>query len=464
MASKSVSRSVIWQLLGKFLLQGIFFITTPIFTRILTPEDYGYTALYASWLSIMGLIVGLQVSGSIANARIKYGEEKLNSYLSSIMTISLISFAILLIIISLFNKFISNLMGMSWYMVLLVTVQGFFSFVINFEITRLDQLKMPEKSTIFSLCQTILVIILSLIFVLFTNNNKAEAKIFGQALPIIVIGIVLLFFIYYRGKRIWDSEYNKFCLALTLPLIVHGIGHLIFSQSDRIMLQKIQGKEVLGVYSVVLSLCNVLTIIYGALNTAWLPFYYDYKKQDNKEEICIHTKRYVKFFTLLSLGFLLLSTDVYKIMAPMEYYSGMKIVPIFVLSKFFAFIYLFPVNFEFYYQKTKLIPIATFSAAIINIIINWVLIPNYGIIGAAMGTLCAHILLYLFHEIMARKIGKENYEYRKNSVFFIMTFVLTIFCIIFYFYQNIPIYIRWGCAIVIGIYMIFDFIKFKSVF
>ena len=97
MASKSISKSVIWQLAGKFALQGIAFITTPIFTRLLSTEDYGYAALYTSWLSVITLITGLCVYGSIANARIKYGEEKLDGYLSSIMTISLLSFSSIII-------------------------------------------------------------------------------------------------------------------------------------------------------------------------------------------------------------------------------------------------------------------------------------------------------------------------------------------------------------------------------
>ena len=393
MASKSISKSVIWQLGGKFALEGIFFFTTPIFTRILTPADYGYTALYASWLSILGLIEGLQVQGSIGNARIKYGEYDLNKYLSSIMTISLISFVVMFIIGIILEKPLSSMMGLTQNMVILVIVQSFFKFVTNFEITRLDQLRKVEKSTILSLSQTVITIILSLFFVLNTKDNKAEAKIYGQALPVLAFGIVIIALIYLRGKKIWDSSYNKFCLGLTLPLIIHGIGHLIFSQSDRIMLQKMKGDDVLGVYSVAFSLCSVLTIIYGALNTAWIPFYYDLKKQDNKEQILSHSKRYIKFYTIISLGFVLLAYDVYKIMAPEEYSDGMKIIPFFVLANFFSFLYLFPVNFEFFNRKTKIIPIATFSAAVLNIFINWALIPPLGITGAAIGTLLAHILL-----------------------------------------------------------------------
>lgn len=83
---------------GKFALQGVYFITTPIFTRILIPSEYGYISLYNSWLSIFSLIIGLQTYGSIGNARIKFGEENINRYTSSIMSISVLSFVIILTI------------------------------------------------------------------------------------------------------------------------------------------------------------------------------------------------------------------------------------------------------------------------------------------------------------------------------------------------------------------------------
>lgn len=464
MSSKSISKSVIWQLGGKFALQGIAFFTTPIFTRLLSPADYGYTALYTSWLSILGLVIGLCVNGSIGNARITYGEDNLSKYVSSIMTISVFSFVAMLLISVFVNKPLSYVMGISPSLVVLVVVQSFFSFVINCEITRLDQLKKVEKSTLLSVSQSIVIIALSLIFVLIKEDNKAEAKIYGQAIPTFLFGTVLLVLIYIRGKTFWNSEYNKFCLAFTLPLIVHSAGHLIFSQSDRIMLQKIQGEALLGVYSVPFSLCGILTIIYGALNTAWVPFYYDLKRQEKIKEILSHSSRYIKFYTLISVAFIMLSFDVFKFMAPPDYYSGMKIIPLFVLSNFFGFLYLFPVNFEFYKRKTTLIPIATITAALINIGINWLLIPNYGILGAAIGTLIAHILLYLFHEIMARKIGSSEYEYRKSSMFLAPIFVMLVVCALMFFFYNIPFFFRWIVASSLGIWILIDFIKNRSVF
>ncbi|MDR2096188.1 MAG: oligosaccharide flippase family protein, partial [Treponema sp.] len=83
---KSISRVLIWQTAGRFILQGISFFTAPVFTRLLTPSDYGQVAVYGAWVSLCGLLVGLQTYGSIANAKITYGDDKIDAYLSSIMT------------------------------------------------------------------------------------------------------------------------------------------------------------------------------------------------------------------------------------------------------------------------------------------------------------------------------------------------------------------------------------------
>lgn len=461
MSSKSVSKSVIWQLGGKFALQGIAFFTTPIFTRLLTPADYGYTALYLSWLSIFGIIIGLGVDGSIGNARIKYGEDKLPGYLSSIMSISLLSFIMVLALLSVFNKWLVPFLGMKKEIVYLLIFHSFFQFVINFEIGKLDALKKVEKSAIISLSVSIIVILLSLFLVTIVKENRAIAKIFGQAIPIITFGLLLLFLTYVKGKTLWNKEYNSFCILLVFPLLFHSLGHLIFSQSDKIMIQKMQDDSSLGVYSIVVSLCSVLSIIYGALNTAWVPFYYDYKKEKKYADIKVHTIRYIKFFTLITCGFILLSYDVYKLMAPEEYWGGMKLLPLLVLSSYFSFLYLFPVNHEFYNAKTKLIPIATFFVSCINILINWLLIPIYGMIGATIATLISHILLFILHEFFARFIV-HDYEIEWHFYIPGVFFLLIVIILSYFFMQNV--YLRWFFAGFIGLFIVKDLVKQKSIF
>lgn len=461
MASTSISKSVFWQLCGKIALEGIAFFTTPIFTRLLSPSDYGFVSLYISWLSIFCLLIGLSVNGSIGNARIKYSGKILPGYLSSILSISVISFVVIIIILIFFGEAFESIIKIKKSFLILLCIHSFSFFVLNFEITRLDQLKKVEKSTILSLSYSIISIVSSVLFVLFFEKNRASAKIYGQAIPTIVYGFVILICIYVRGKKIWDNEYTKYCLALTLPLIFHKVGHLIFSQSDRIMLQRIIGDDILGIYSVSFSLCSVLTMIYGSLNAAWSPFYFDYKKHSANKDILNHSKRYLKFFTLITVGFILLVYDVYKIMAPPAYYEGMHIIPLFVISNYFSFLYLFPVNFEFFNARTKLIPIATFISALLNIIINILLIPSFGLIGAAIGTMSSHIVLFIIHEIVARYIIK-SFEYPWH-IYIPGVLAVVFVCLSMEFLKELPI-LRWILFLVDAIYLLLDILKNKSVF
>lgn len=463
MASKSISKSVIWQLAGKFALQGIAFFTTPIFTRLLSKADYGYTTLYMSWASILGLILGLQTSGSFQNALLKFNKDEQEKYYSSIMSISLISFVLCLICAVLFNDFLAKLLEIRNDLVILVVCQSFASYVITFHVDKFNSLKQVEKSTLISIVQSISCIALSLLFVLYAKDNKAIAKIYGNAIPLLIMGIVIFIIIYKNGKCFWNWSYNKFCLKLTLPLILHGIGHMVFTQSDRIMLQRMMGEDILAIYSVTASLCSVLSIICMALNSAWVPFYYDMKKENKETEIVKHTKRYLLFFTIISSGFILLSYDVFKIMAPETYNDGLKIIPLFVASHFFNFLYLFPVNYEFYHEKTKIIPIGTLCAALLNIVINYLLIPKWGLLGAAIGTFSAHVLLFLFHQFISSFILSYKFEYKNFFIYIPYILVIISSCVLLYIF-DVNFIVRWICALILGIYLLRNIIKNRSFF
>ena len=461
MAKKTISKSVLWQLFGKIAFQGIHFFTTPIFTRLLTQADYGYVTLYTSWLSIFTLVEGLSVASSSGVARIKYGEDKLSGFLSSIMSISVISFSVVLAVMLIFGNFFANLLGFSRLILTVLVIHSFFSFVISFEIGRLDVLKEAKKSALLALAQSIITVGLSLCFVFLLKDNKAEGRIYGQAISSIGIGLILFVLIYVRGKSFWNPEYNKFCVKLALPLIFHELGHIIFAQSDKIMLERICDTETVGIYGVTVTLCTVLGVIFGALNTAWVPFYYDFKKAGDTQNILHHSKRYIKFFTLTSVGFILLSFDVFKLIAPEEYYPGMNIIPLFVLSNYFSYLYLFPVNHEFFKEKTKLIPVITFFVALLNIAINYFLIPVLGMFGAALATLIAHILLFVFHEVTARFIVKD-FEYPWH-IYIPGIVVITVMIIAGYFLKDL-FYIRWVITAFVAAYMLRDIIKNKSIF
>lgn len=460
MEKANITKNAIWQLIGKFLLQGFSLFITPIITRLLTPADYGYVAVYLSWHSILSLLIGLQTFGSIANARLKYDSIEINKYLSSIYSVSLISFLVFLFIAFFFNKHISNFVGLRGDIVILLVIFSFSSYTVSFAVFKLDQFKDARKSMLLSSISSLAGLLLSLIFILIFKE-KNIAKIYGESIPNILIALVLMIFIYKHGRIFVKKEYIVYCFSLTLPLLFHGLGGVIFSQFDRIMLQKMVGVEELGIYTVTYSLCNILNIIYGALNVTWVPFYYDYKKQNDSENILKKSFNYLNLVTIVVLGFLCLSPEVFKILAPKSYWFGIKVIPLLTLSFFFNFLYLFPVNFEFYNEKVKLIPIATIIAAIVNIIFNFILIPVYGIVGAVLGTLISNVFNFIFHYFVAKKIMK-GFEY-PNMFFIQNTLIIIASCVVFYLLLELYI-IRWLIAVIFGIYQLLCFKRNKAIF
>jgi O-antigen/teichoic acid export membrane protein len=458
---KSITHVILWQTAGKFILERIGFITVPIFTRLLTPSDYGQIAIYTTWVSLCSLIVGLQTYGSIANAKIKYTDDTIDAYLSSIITISLISFIVLLIISIVANRFFAKILGLRSDLVVLLVIQSFTSFCINFLIRKFLQYKQVERSTLLSLIVSISSTILAIIWVLLASENKYIAKIYANAIPTIIIGSGIVCYVYFKGRKIFEREYWKYCLSLTLPLILHGAAGVVLSQSDRVMLQKMIGESSVGIYSFAYTVALVISVIWSVFNTTWIPFYYEYKKNDQKDLIILRAKNYMLIFSGITMGFMLLAPEVYKILSPEEYWMGIPLIPLIAMAYYFNFLYSFPANFEFYHEKTRLISIGTICAALINIVCNLILIPVYAGIGAAIATLISHIFLFVFHEIIARFIIK-GYEYRFRMY---LTGLVPVSVVAGAFYLTLELwYFRWLGAVILGIYILRRVIKNKAIF
>jgi O-antigen/teichoic acid export membrane protein len=161
------------------------------------------------------------------------------------------------------------------------------------------------------------------------------------------------------------------------------------------------------------------------------------------------------------MGFILISPEVYKIMAPKEYWQSIQLMPLIILACYLNFLYGFPANFEFFHEKTHLISIGTISAAVINIVLNIIFIPKYGGTGAAITTLISYVFLFVFHEIIARFVIK-NFEYQ-FKIYLIGLIPVSIVMILFYFFQS-NWFVRWGIGIVLGIYLLKRIIKYRAIF
>lgn len=460
---KSINKVLVWQIGTQFLLQGLSFFTVPIFTRLLTPADYGQMSTYNSWVSLLGLFVGLQTHGTIALAKIKFGDDEFYKYLSSIMTLSLLSFLFIFPFSFIFKNTLGILFGFPAFLIPVIVIHSFFSYCITFYSTVLVQLKKVEKNAILSLIRALSMLGLSFLFVLNMNKNRYLGRIFADVLVVFFLGLFLIILIYHKGKVFYSKKHWNFCLPLCIPLIFHGVGGVIFSQSDRVMLKAMVGESEAGIYSVVYTLALVINIIRDSCNSIWEPFYYEDRKKGNFDIIKIRSKNYLIFFTIITMGFILLSPEVFKLLAPESYWSGIKIIPLVAMAYYFNFMYKFPANYEFYHGKNGAVAMCSAVVAVINIVLNYFLIPKYNGSGAAIATLVSFILAFAIHDFNVRVILKAN-DYEYTYAFYLIGIIPIFMVSVLYYVLANYWYLRWCMGGGLAIYLLASIIKRKGIF
>lgn len=428
--SNSLIKNGAYYTLGTFILQGINFLTLPLYTRILTTRDFGITSLYTAWQSVVVIFLCLQTFSTIQNAKVTYEDEEYREYNSNIVVLSFISFFIFAVIIMGFSKQFSKLSGLSVNLIFLMLLHSFFTLGVTFKNTILRFDGKAEKQLFISMFYTIFNVGLSLFFITSVSGiEKATGKILGAVVPSIILGGYFYLEIILKTKPTFKKEHFIFCLTLGLPLILHNLSHIVLTSSDRMMIEKFIGLEETGIYGFTYTIGTILSTAAGAFGSAWVPWYFERLKREKYDEIKVYSKNYLDFFTLVTVGFIFISPEIVRFMGSTDYWIGKYFLPWIIFGCYFIFLYSFPVNYEFYVKKTNYIALGTSLSAVINLVLNYIFIPTYGSFGAALTTLASYFFLFVFHETIARK--KFGYKMFTVRQYFGRIFIVTVSCFVY---------------------------------
>ncbi|MDN5341367.1 MAG: hypothetical protein PWP28_242 [Oceanotoga sp.] len=429
-----------WYTITNFFTKGIAFLTLPIFTRLLNTEDYGIVSLFTSWVGIFSVIISLDLMGSVGRGKTEF-KEKYDEYASSILFLSLIIFSIFLSLSFIFSDYLSKLIGLEKTLFYLMIFGSYFTFVLNFTLSKFRFEYKYKTTSIITILKALIAVGISIYLIIYVfDQNKYYGRIIGQMSPLFIVGIIFLFYILIKGKKLIDFKYWKFALSLSIPLIPHNISHIINSQFDRIVIDRYVGSAETGIYSFAYNLSMIVTVLLASTNTAWVPWFYE--KMEKLDYVNIKNKGKM-FRDIFTIGFgllLLLSPEIVKIMADESYWEGLIILPIVFLGIYFQFLYTFEVNVEFFLKKTSLISFGTMLSAGINVGLNFWLVPRFGYIAAAYTTLISYMFLFIFHYIFTTRVIKTKVFGLKFHLFAIISsFSITIFFIVFQEYLSIRI-------------------------
>ena len=458
---KKQNKIVFLNLLSTILIQGINFLSSPIFSRLLGTNNYGVLTVYNTWVSIFSAVLTLQAASTLGIARSSFSEEEQSGYQSSVIFLASIVYLVfsiaILLVVGLFVK------SINFQLLCLALAQGLSVYIITTVNSKFSFEFKAERNFILALTSSVLNMGLSLYLVtVFPSSTNYMGKILGQVIGDTLIAILLYFYVMHEGKTFINTKYWKFSLPIAIPTIFHILANLLLNQSDRLMLQRMVDNSTVGIYGLAATLAHVLIVIYGALNNSWVPFYYEYSRLHQTDQIKIHSKNYAELFTVITCGFILLCPEVFHIYASPEYWGGTVLLPIFAVGELFVFLYSFPVNYEFYHKKTNIIAVGTMLAAVCNIVLNYFLIKVLGILGAVIATAIAHFLQFMFHFYRAKTLIEGEFPYTIKMFLPNIAVVIGI-AIITIAIPGIGV-LRWILGIMMGIYMLLKMYKRRSFF
>lgn len=450
-------KSGFWYTVGNFFLQGVSFITIPIFTHLYGTEDYGIFSLYTTWLSVFTCLISLGLTSSISRAKFDF-EQDFDGYTSSVLSLSLIPLLIFLIIGSIFKTNVASLLEIDSSLILILIFHSFFSYVIDLVTTKYTVEYRYIRYLFVSISTAILSVIISIYLVMNFKHNKYLGRVYGSLWITVAYGVILGVLVFINGKKFINKSYWKYGLAISIPLIPHTLSAIILAQFDRIMIKKYVGNGATGLYSFAYNIGMILNVVWAATNKAWTPWFFEKMKEQKYDEIRQKSKYYIAFFSLIAFILIFISPEIGKIMSSKGYWSALNLVPIIMISYFFVFLYSFPANLEFYAKKTYYISIGTFIAGFLNIGLNVYMIPKFGYAAGAWTTLISYIVLFVYHYVIANKVCAYDVFEIKYFIYSIL-FVSAI-SVVFYF-VNGNILLRYTFVLIVIAFMI---LKFKDKF
>lgn len=398
---------------ASFASNGINYLVTPIFTRILSTSEYGTISVYNAISSIVMVIATLTLSkpGILSIGMYEHKDCRWR-YLSSMLGLITISSAIVGLILGIIWIFSTRLINFPVSLVVLIVLNSWLNPAMVFW-TYKQKYEYKYKLAFWILVSTAVTSQMISLAVVFWaskqgNYNLASLRLWSAASVNLVVSLVLGIYILVNGKKIIDIQLWKNTLVFALPLIPHYLGFAFLNGTDRIMINAMAGSDKAGIYSLAVILSTVGSLLWQALCVTFTPFMNEKIGNKDFKKIRKAIKPLLILIGAVCIGVSLLAPEIIGILGTEDYREGVYVVPATVAGVFMHIVYDMFSHISFFHKKSGKIMRATIIAAMSNVILNYLFIKQFGYIAASYTTLVSFLILAIMHYQNVISIEKES--------------------------------------------------------
>ncbi len=371
-------------------------VMLPIYTRYLTPEDYGVVELLTMAIEITGILIGLRISQVMfryyimAESEVRK-REVVSTVLFTVIASSIIGAMVLFISAENLTRFIFGsldyLFEFKLYILILIT-NAITAVGLSF-------VRAQQKPTLFltiSLGSLILQVGMNLLFVVMYEMHVVGV-VYGALVTGIVLSTSLAAYMIFKVGVHYSYALAAELLRFVAPLMMASVATFYVSYADKYFIRVFGSLEEVGLYSLALRLSAIMSTIFEAFNMSWGADRFEVVKDKNAKVIFDKVFRFFSAGLILTgSGLILFANDFFRVMTNPAFYTASYIMPLLVLAAL-ARTYVVYCNFgALYGKRTGILAIASWIKLIVATIGYLALVPVFGVYGAA-GTLAFSVVI-----------------------------------------------------------------------
>jgi O-antigen/teichoic acid export membrane protein len=390
-----------------FIMRGISFFLVPLYTRVLSPSDYGALDMLMVFGSLANLTVALEVTQGVA--RFLSDEKNLDRrvlYSSSAFWFSMICHTLFLAVTLAFTPILSRLvMGMEgldaifqigmvylWLNRLFYVIQTQFRWELR-----------SKNYAVVSLLVSLVTVSVSITLAYYLKWGLTGI-LYGMIAGSLVGCVYGLWHLRFSFNFRFQGEHLKEMLLFSAPLVPSGISVFVSLYIDRLMINHYLSLNEVGLYGIGFRLASIIGLLMAGFQGALTPLIYShYREEQTPLQLSLIFRIFLACALLIFLGLSIFAREILWVMTTPVYYSASQVVIYQVPAILLSNMYIFAPGIDIA-KKTHIILWINLCVATLHIFFNWLLIPRFGITGAAVASLLGYIFFFAVYMIFSQRL------------------------------------------------------------
>lgn len=414
---KSLIKNASLYSVSSLISRGFSFITVPIYTRLLSPADYGAYDLLSNMVLLVVLLMGCQLDHALARFyHDAADDDERKSISSSILIFTIFLFVPFLFVVEPISAWLAN----EWLkgQVSVTTVEVAFVLIWTQAIYVIanNQLTYTFKSTQFAVCSiisTVFGISLSLLFVAHFKFGVA-GLLLGQVIGMVLAMLLALYFGRAHFALAFDGRKLIQMLKYSLPLVPGALAFYFMQYIDRYALNHFVGIAEVGLYGIGARVAMLINLFLSGFQGAWTPVVMSsYRESGARQHFKIVFNYYLFAVLMILVGLSLFGEEILLLLTNKIFSQGFVVIPLLLLSAILSSItHYFTYGIQIAKKSGWRLSLNLSGFALNAALVFW-LAPKFGMIGAALATALSFVFMAVAGMAISQRLYRVPYRWRR---------------------------------------------------